>query len=154
MVGATVMRGEPAIDPVPPESSGTRQILVVALGIAVMAALGTIIWVVLAQPVPARPSPTVSVPGPPPDVDDPVPPPGTPVVSCVRKSGTVRCSWTYTNPLPNDQFEWRMAGSSARVPTQRATASFASEGPACIEVKVFREDGSYAPPVWTKGCAT
>lgn len=153
VVGATVMRGEPVPEVPAPEASVARPALIITLGLAVLVALGVIVWIVVAQPIPPRPEPTVSVPAPPPDIDEPVAPPGTPVVSCDRHSGTVTCSWSYTNALPDDQFEWRIAGSSTRVPTGQAKASFASDGPACIDVKVFRHDGSYAPPDWTKGCA-
>lgn len=154
VIGQTVLRGAaeaPTPAPLPP--TRTRSVLVVAVGIAVVAAIAAITWVVLTQPDPQRPDPTVTVTAPPPDVNQPLPAPGTPALTCSRKDATVQCSWTYANALPDDQFEWRPAGTDQRIPTKRASVSFASQGPACIEVRVIRNDGSYVPADWTKGCS-
>lgn len=154
VIGQTVLRGAPE-DPTitPPPTTPKRSILVVAVGLVVVAAIAGISWVVLTQPPPQRPEPTVAVTAPPPEIEQPVPAPGAPVVSCRRKSTTVRCSWTYSNALPDDQFEWRPAGSNQRIPTKRAAVSFTSQSPACIEVRVIRKDGSYVANDWTKGCS-
>ncbi|HML51649.1 MAG TPA: protein kinase [Propionicimonas sp.] len=155
VIGETVLRGAPDSSEVPavPPAPRTRSILVVAVGLAVVGVLVGIGWVVVTQPQPQRPDPTASVTAPPPDVDQPMPPPGTPMVKCTRKSTLVRCSWTYSNALPDDQFEWRPAGSNQRIPTKKASVSFTSHSPACIEVRVIRKDGSYVANDWTKGCS-
>ncbi len=63
------------------------------------------------------------------------------------------CEWTYTNSLPNDQFDWRLAGATQTHSTGKPIAVIAN-APAgvCIEVKVFRFSGQDVPATWTKGC--
>lgn len=155
--GETQLRGvSPASpDEVPlPVPAAPRRALVAGLAVAVLVVIGAVVGAVLAAPPPARSGPTVTVAEPPPEVNQPVAQPGTPKISCTKTGTMVSCTWVYSNQLPNDRFEWRRYGSSQRVPTNVAKASFQTGTPACIEVKVFRNDGSYAPADWTKGCSS
>jgi eukaryotic-like serine/threonine-protein kinase len=155
--GATQLRGvtSPASpQEVPaPASAAPKRALVAGLAVALLAVIVAVVWVVLATPPPVRSAPTVTVAELPPEVNQPVAPPGTPQITCIKQASTITCTWAYSNPLPNDRFEWRRYGSSQRTPTDVAKASFQSDTAACIEVKVFRNDGSYAPADWTKGCS-
>lgn len=154
--GETQLRN---LSPAPPEEvpevppAAPRRALVIGLAAAVLAVIAAVVWVVVTVPQPDRSTPTITVAELPPDVNQPVAPPGTPQISCSKQNTTVTCTWVYSNPLPNDRFEWRRYGSTQRTPTNVAKASFQSDTTACIEVKVFRNDGSYAPADWTKGCS-
>lgn len=156
--GHTVLRpatqggGRPDPVPIPPTNTG-RRLLAIGLAVLVVAVIVGVIWVVATSVTPARPDPSPSITQAPPDIDAPVPPPGAPVITCTRQGTTVTCAWTYTNALPNDQFDWRLAGGTQTNSTGKPTAVIAN-APAgvCIEVKVFRFSGQDVPATWTKGC--
>ncbi len=156
--GHTVLRPakpgavQPDPVPIPPTNTG-RRLLAIGLGALVLAVIAAIVWVVATSVTPVRPDPTASVTQAPPDIDAPVPAPGAPVISCTRQGTTVTCAWTYSNALPNDQFDWRLAGTTQTNSTGKPTAVIAN-APAgvCIEVKVFRFNGQDVPATWTKGC--
>jgi hypothetical protein len=156
--GHTVLRPakqgavQPDPVPIPPTNTG-RRLLAIGLGVLVLAVIGAIVWAVATTAVPARPDPSPSVTQAPPDIDAPVPAPGAPVITCTRQASTVTCEWTYSNALPNDQFDWRLAGTAQTNSTSKPSAVI-TNAPAgvCIEVKVFRFSGQDVPATWTKGC--
>lgn len=153
--GQTVLRALSPASPTevaPAESAGLRRGLAIVIAFAVLAAIGGLVWAVATTPQPVRPTPGISVSEPPPDLDQAVPAPGTPQITCAVKASTTTCSWTYSHPLANDRFEWKLAGSEQRHPTDVAKVTFNNTTAVCIEVKVFRNNGADAPPDWTKGC--
>jgi hypothetical protein len=127
--------------------------VVIGLGLVILLAISLVTWAVVTSPPPPRPEPTVSVSPPPPDVGQPVPAPGKAVISCARRATTLTCEWSYSNALATDQFDWRVFGTNARHQASLPKVAIPN-APAglCIEVKVFRVDGSNAQAEWAKGC--
>ncbi len=80
----------------------------------------------------------------------PLTPPGTPLVRASRAATKVTFSWTYDSPLASDSFLWRVTGAATthRVDTPRVTVA-GSAAPTCIQVEVFRQDGT-GKSAWSK----
>lgn len=152
--GQTIVRpvGSESAPTISEGSALSRRWLLVGLGVVVLAVIGAVSFAVATLPAPARPAASVPVVEAPPDVGQAVLPPGTPQIDCVRKSSKVTCSWTYSNPMPNDRFEWRVAGAEDRTPVNQPKVTLNGANVSCIEVRIFRNDGSYVPVDWTKGC--
>jgi eukaryotic-like serine/threonine-protein kinase len=157
--GRTVLRA-PGLEPVgpavvvPEHVGGGKRALLIGLGVVILAVLGVVIWQVVTAPKPVRPDPPVTISESPPDVGQSSAPPGKPEVSCRAGNQQVTCAWTYANPLPNDQFLWRTAGTTDTNPviTKPEVVVPTQASHFCIEVKVYRFDGTNPPKDWTKGC--
>ncbi len=157
--GATVLRGAPGGEAAPElalEREPPRRWWIGALAALLLVAVIGVGAALASGQQPTRAAPAVTLTEEPPAVGDVALPPGTLTITPVRSRRTVTFRWTYPNPLDGDVFEWRIAGASgAPTTTDQATAVIASAdgGKVCIEVKVFRSDGGYAPPSWTSKCA-
>lgn len=156
--GETVLRGAQvakAEAPASPEQGSARRVGLIGLAVAVLLVVGGVIWALSSMPAAstgAQTAPPVTVSADPPVVGQQLPPPGKPVITCKTASAAVVCTWTYLNPAPKDQFEWRIVGTTQVNPTDQPRAVISNATSGCVEVKVFRYDGSYAPPEWTRGC--
>jgi hypothetical protein len=155
--GRTVLRAAEIspIDtsPAPVASPSSRRGLAIGLAVAVLAVIVGVALVLLNSPSPDRPSAAVTVSEAPPDVGQPAPSPGPPQITCSRSPSAVSCEWSYTNQLANDQFVWRVKGTNNPNQTTVAKAQVQTTDKVCIEVKVFRHDGTNAPAAWTEKCA-
>lgn len=126
------------------------------VGVLLVLAIAGIGWYLVGTQQPVRPSAAATVSEQPPEVGAEALPPGQPTVVGERSSGEVTFHWTYPNPAPDDQFEWRVTGTSAVNKTNKPTATVPApdEGKVCIGVKIYRYDGSNGPSDWTEGCET
>lgn len=156
--GHTVLRPAAPVAPVAEPTAAVggslgRRAVAIGLGLVAVVAVSLVAWAVIATPPPQRPDPPATVSPPPPDVGQPVPAPGKALIGCVRTGTTVTCDWTYSNSLPTDQFDWRVAGTN-QVNSVSKPQAVIDNAPAalCIQVKVFRMDGSNAQAEWAKGC--
>jgi eukaryotic-like serine/threonine-protein kinase len=156
--GSTVMRpaGPVAAEPevVAEVAPGWgRRAIAIGLGLLIVSAVSWVGWVVATTPPPLRPDPTVSVSQEVPEVGQPVPAPGKPVITCARSGKKLTCDWSYSNALATDQFDWRVFGTNERHLAAKPKVVIANAAAGlCIEVKVFRRDGSNAQAEWSKGC--
>ncbi len=152
--GQTVLRpvGVEPVEEAPAVSAPGKRWLLWALAVLVLGVVIAVAFAVATLPAPVRAPVSAPVVEAPPEVGQVVPPPGIPQVDCRRKASKVTCSWTYSNPMPNDRFEWRIPGSEDRTPVNQPRVTLNGTTSSCIEVKVFRNDGSYVPADWTKGC--
>jgi eukaryotic-like serine/threonine-protein kinase len=156
--GHTVLRGA-NLDPEPERPiaehhGGGKRALLVGLGAVVVAALVAVVWVVATSPKPERIDPTVTVSAPPPEINQGVAPPGKPQITCRKGAGQVTCSWTYANQLAGDQYVWQESGTTKVQPaiTKPEVVITTNATRFCIDVKVYRLDGTNPPKNWTKGC--
>ena len=127
------------------------------LALAVVAVLaGGLIWALAGGLQPqARPTPTPTFSEDPPDPGHTIGPPGRPVIKGSRDGTTVTFTWTYTNPLPTDEFYYLLAqGEQPRTvkePWVRLTGR--PQGTeVCIWVRVHRASGQDAARTYEKGC--
>jgi serine/threonine protein kinase len=79
-------------------------------------------------------------------------PPGDVTITGKRTGpATVAFSWTYAAPESGDSFSWQTPdgakGGTVHVPT--LTLASAAGTRTCIQIKVFRADGSNAPTSWS-----
>lgn len=74
-------------------------------------------------------------------------PPGRATVVATPESHSVRFGWTYPDPLPGDAFRWRAVGGTGAGAVELSTLTVAAPTGrrVCVEVVVYRADGSHAP---------
>lgn len=137
------------------ESQGRRWAGWVALGV-VLVLIGGLIWALAGGLRPeARPTATPTFTEPAPDPGSTVAAPGRPVIKGSRDGTTVTFTWTYANPLPTDEFYYRLAqGERARTvkePWVRLTGR-PKGTQVCIWVRVHRVTGQDAARTFEKGC--
>ncbi len=85
-------------------------------------------------------------------------PPGKPEITATRvDEATLRFTWSYSAPLDDDTFRWRMTDSQEVHTVAEPTVDVSSPAGTrvCIVVQVVRQDGSYASVSWSdEGCGS
>lgn len=82
-------------------------------------------------------------------------PPGRPTVTAERVDAqTVRYTWEYSNPLESDTYAWQTDTGQEDTAAEPSIDLSVPEGVrVCVQVRVYRLDGSYASPTWSDpGC--
>lgn len=83
-------------------------------------------------------------------------PPGPVAVTAARiSSSTLQFSWTYSDELANDSFQWQTEDGSQSGTAKTPTLALQDSAgvPLCLEVKVVRADGSNGSVEWSQpGC--
>lgn len=133
--------------------------LLVGFALLVLAAIaGVAIWLVGASSAPSPHS--VNPTGSSAATDNAVSglPPGVPVVTGQRiDPSTVRFSWTYAAPQPSDTFRYQTSDGARSGTVTKPTVDLTDpQGQQiCVQVKVYRADGSNAAVDWSPaGCTS
>ncbi|HWN32588.1 MAG TPA: serine/threonine-protein kinase [Pseudonocardia sp.] len=82
--------------------------------------------------------------------------PGTPKVTAARAAGgKIKFQWTYDGKASGDSYRWRESGGtrSGVAPQPQLELSVPSGGQVCLQVQVFRNDGSFASSWSDPKCA-
>jgi len=82
--------------------------------------------------------------------------PGTPKVTAARTAGgKIKFQWTYDGKASGDSYRWRESGGtrSGVAAEPQLELSVASGGQICLQVQVYRNDGSFASSWSDPKCA-
>jgi len=140
----------------PPETASRRGWAWAAALVVVLAAVGGLValrpWAG-SPPPPGDAGAEVEIPDPANELF--AGPPGRPAVEAERiDEQTVRFTWTYSNLLESDTYAWRTdTGEEDTVDEPTLDLPVPAGVRVCVQVRVYREDGSYASATWSDyGC--
>ena len=162
---ANVSRYEEVIEPTrlasrvaaPPEHAAPREerplpwraLLAVVTVLVLMVGIGATL-VLNDRGTKAATSATVSEAPPTVQVGGDVLPPGPVTIKGQRDAGAVTFTWTYSAALDDDQYRYRLADGSVRNTRERSVTLTVPGGvEACLEVMVYRNDGSPGSRDWS-----